>query len=155
MFRHLVMSVYSFALVMNVFTGQCNVPLGVENGLIIRDEQLSAFSAYNNDSSRFGAHRARLRITTWPPGYRADKSRSADEDEFHWIRIDLEREQIVTGIATQGYGDASVPEWVKSYRLMYASGREFAYFVDSNGETKVSFVCQQIIMIECLSWVRI
>ena len=58
-----------------------------------------------------------------------------------WIMVDLGKEVIVTGIATQGYGDASVAEWVTSYRLMYAAGeQESAYqsFVDGNGEVQVS-----------------
>lgn len=123
---------------MNPFTGKCNVPLGIESGLIT-DDKLSAFSCYGNDT-RFGAHRARLRLHSWPPGYRADKTILGVTENYCWIKIDLEREQIVTGIATQGYGNASVSEWVTKYELMYATGTDFVKFVDSDGEIMVRFV---------------
>lgn len=109
--------------------------LGLENGFIT-DKQLSAFSAYNNDSSTYGAHRARLNLNSWPPGYRAFKI--AHSNTLPWIRIDLRQQLVVTGIATQGYGDPSVAEWVSSYRLMYADKLDFAYFVDVDGEVLVS-----------------
>ena len=109
--------------------------LGLENGFIT-DKQLSAFSAYNNDSSTYGAHRARLNLKSWPPGFRALKV--AHSNTLPWIRLDLGRQLAVTGIATQGYGDPSVAEWVSNYRLMYADKHDFAYFVDVDGEVLVS-----------------
>lgn len=69
-----------------------------------------------------------------PPGYRA---RNGVSDKLPWIRIDLRREFTITGIATQGYGDASIAEWVTSYRLMYAGKLEFAYFMDVNDKVLV------------------
>ena len=116
-------------------TESCQKPLGIENGLI-SDEQLSAFSSFNNDSSTYGVHRARLKISSWPPGYRALK-----RDHYitlPWIRIDLEKEMVVTGIATQGYGDSSVAEWVTSFKLMYADQLNFDFFLESNGIPQVS-----------------
>lgn len=118
------------------------MPLGVESGRI-SDHQLTAFSHYEHDY-RFGAHRARLRLNSWPPGYRADKTTLGDTEQFPWIRIDLGGEQIVTGIATQGYGNASVPEWITRYKLMYATKNEILEFVDNDGEVMVSFFCQNI-----------
>lgn len=117
-------------------TEPCKIPLGLENGHI-KDDQLSAFSAYNDDFSTFGAHRARLNLTISPPGYRA---RNDFSDQLPWIRVDLRRELTITGIATQGYGDASVQEWVTSYRLMYAKKQDFAYFTDINGDVLVRMV---------------
>lgn len=112
------------------------MPLGLANGLI-KDEQLSSFSAYNDDFATYGAHRARLNLTKWPPGYRA---RNSFLEKLPWIRIDLTKELTITGIATQGYGDASVAEWVTSYRLMYADKLDFVYFVDIHGNVLVSAV---------------
>lgn len=132
---------------MNAFTGKCDVPLGVESGRI-SDHQLTAFSNYENDY-RFGAHRARLRLNSWPPGYRADKTILGDTEQFPWIRIDLGGEQIVTGIATQGYGNASVSEWITRYKLMYATKNEILEFVDNDGEEMVSFFCQNIERLSC------
>lgn len=132
---------------MNAFTGKCDVPLGVESGRI-SDHQLTAFSHYENDY-RFGAHRARLRLYSWPPGYRADKTILGDTEQFRWIRIDLGGEKIVTGIATQGYGNASVSEWITRYKLMYAAKNEILEFVDNDGEAMVSFFCQNIERLSC------
>lgn len=112
------------------------MPLGLANGLI-KDEQFSSFSAYNDDFATYGAHRARLNLTRWPPGYRARKS---FPPKTPWIRIDLQRGFTVTGIATQGYGDASDAEWVTSYRLMYADKQDFDYFKDIHGKLLVSAV---------------
>lgn len=112
------------------------MPLGLTNGLI-KDEQFSSFSAYNNDFATYGAHRARLNLTTWPPGYR---SRYSFSEETPWIRIDLQKVLVITGIATQGYGDASVAEWVTSYRLMYADKQDFDYFKDNRGSLLVRAV---------------
>lgn len=110
------------------------MPLGLENNLIT-DKQLSAFSAFKNDSSTYGAHRARLNLNSWPPGYRALKD--THSNSLPWIRIDLGRQLVVTEIATQGFGNTSVAEWVTGFRLMYADKLDFAYFVDGEGEILV------------------
>ena len=76
-------------------------------------------------------HRARLKTSSWPPGYRALK-----RDHYitlPWIRIDFEKQLVVTGIATQGYGDSSVAEWLTLFKLMYADQLNFDFFVDSDG----------------------
>ena len=113
--------------------------MGLENDFI-KDKQLSAFSAYNNDPSTFGAHRARLNLNTWPPGYRADKKSLESSTGNPWLMVDLGREVVITGIATQGYGDTSVSEWVTSYRLMHAVeklGSVYYSFMDANGDVQV------------------
>lgn len=54
--------------------------------------------------------------------------------------VDLGREIVITGIATQGYGDTSVSEWVTSYRLMHAVeklGSVYYSFMDANGDVQV------------------
>lgn len=109
------------------------MPFGLENG-VIKDEQLSASSVYKNDFSTFGAQRARLNLRSWPPGYRANND-MANSHTPPWISVELGRKLIVTGIATQGYGEPSVAEWITSYRVMYAAD---AYFVDLNGDVLVS-----------------
>ena len=73
----------------------------------------------------------------WPPGYRA---RHRFSEKTPWIRIDLQKELTITGIATQGYGDALDAEWVTSYRLMYANKQDFDYFEDIHGKPLVSVV---------------
>lgn len=72
-----------------------------------------------------------------PPGYRANDGVS---DKLPWIEIDLRKEMTITAIATQGYGDESVAEWVTSYRLMYTRKLDFDYFMDINGDVLVRAV---------------
>lgn len=143
-FASLVKTVKSHFYTNIVSTDPCNMPLGLANGLI-KDEQFSSFSAYNNDFATYGAHRARLNLTAWPPGYRARYSFSG---RTPWIRIDLRKELTITGIATQGYGDASVAEWVTSYRLMYAAKQDFDYFKDIHGKLLVSAVLLDFVVTE-------
>ena len=111
------------------------MPLGLANGLI-KDEQFSSFSAYKDDFATYGGHRARLNLMAWPPGYRA----RSNSERPPWIKIDLRKELVITGIATQGYGEASVAEWVTSYRLMYTTKKDFDYFNDIHGKPLVSTV---------------
>ena len=61
-----------------------------------------------------------------------------ESSKLPWVRVDLRKDLVITGIATQGYGNASVAEWVTSYRLMFAKGAEFRNFVDVNGDVLVS-----------------
>ena len=98
----------------------------------IRDEQITVPSAYGDDFATYGSHRARLNLTSWPPGYRADPNQTG-----RWIKIDLGKEMIITAIATQGYGDVGIEEWIKQYVFMYSNGRDYSYFKDLNGELKV------------------
>ena len=54
----------------------------------------------------------------------------------------------ITAIATQGYGDESVTEWVSSYRLMYARKLDFDYFMDISGDVLV----RAMPYIDCGDW---
>lgn len=100
---------------LTLHTEPCNKPLGISDGRI-RDDQMSASSAYDNAFETFGAHRARLNLTTWPAGYRANIDAL---DDFTWIKIKLDQDMVITGIATQGYGNASFSEWVSSYLIFF------------------------------------
>ena len=135
-FPSLMKTIKIFSFTQIVSTDPCNIPLGLKNGLV-KDEQFSSFSAYNDDFATYGAHRARLNLTTWPQGYRA---RYKFSEKPPWIKIDLRKELVITGIATQGYGDPSVAEWVTSYRLMYADKQGFHYFKDNHGKPLVRAV---------------
>ena len=79
----------------------------------IRDSQIFGGFAYNGDYSRYGAQNARLHNSY---GFRADPS---VKTHSNMIGIDLDEDMVITGIATQGYGDSSVVEWVKSFNLFY------------------------------------
>ncbi|XP_031571396.1 uncharacterized protein LOC116305596 isoform X3 [Actinia tenebrosa] len=110
----------------------CRDPLGMENG-IIKDNQITVFSAYNDDFNTYGAQRARLNLKTWPQGHRA----KPDKASSTWLKIELKENMIITGIATQGYGDPSVGEWVKQYMLLYSTGKDYLYFKDQSGGLKM------------------
>ena len=77
---------------------------------------MSASSTYGDLFEIFGAHRARLNLTSWPPGYRANVDALGD---FTWIKITLDQDMVITGIATQGYGNTSFSEWVSNYLIFY------------------------------------
>ena len=120
------------------FSANCRRPLGMASGEI-RNEQITASSAFNNDYSTFGAHRARLNLTSWPPGYRADS-----KQDTGWIKVELEKKMVITAIATQGYGDSSVEEWISRYMVMFSNGGDFMYFKDLDGNLQVCFVLYRL-----------
>lgn len=81
----------------------------------IPDTSLISGTVYNNETQKYGAQRARLMSQK---GYRADVNRKTES----WISVDFKREVAVTGIATQGYGNATVEEWVTQFSLLYSNG---------------------------------
>lgn len=91
---------------------KCDSALGMESG-DIKDQQLSAHSAWNKNHKRYGASRARLYLNEWPQGWSAQKN-----DPSPWLQIDLFQIRTVTALATQGYGNKEGKEWVKTYVLM-------------------------------------
>ncbi|XP_048586750.1 uncharacterized protein LOC5520842 isoform X2 [Nematostella vectensis] len=109
----------------------CRDPLGLASGKI-KDDQITVFSAFDDNFNTFGAHRARLNLTSWPPGHRANLRQSAES----WIKLELKRKFVITGIATQGYGDPDVGEWVKQYMVLYSTGKDYLYFEDQLGNLK-------------------
>ena len=101
-----------FEIVLLLFSSaKCKSTLGMQT-FIIKNEQISASSAWNNNRQQYGSSRARLHLDTWPPGWRAQKN-----DLSPWLQIDLVQVHIVTAVATQGYGDEKEREWVKTYLL--------------------------------------
>ena len=104
--------------------------MGISDGRI-KDSQLHASSAFDNDFNTFGPHRARLNISSWPQGYRS----ATDQLNSSWFKVDIGRIMVITGIATQGYGDVSVNEWLTAYILLYSQGEEEDYtsFREGNG----------------------
>ncbi|XP_078349560.1 polycystin-1-like protein 2 isoform X5 [Oculina patagonica] len=109
----------------------CRRPLGLASGEI-QNVQITAQSVYNNDFSTFGAHRARLNESSWPPGYRGDPNQSNG-----WIKVELGKKMVITAIATQGYGDPAVPEWMEQYLVMYSNGGDYSYFQDLEGNLQM------------------
>lgn len=99
----------------------CGQPIGLSNGKI-PDSSLTALSVFNDDFSNYGAHRARLLLNKWPPGYRADPKATNNS----WIKVDFGEPWIITGIATQGYGGNTTEEWLTEYMLMTSTGSDYS-----------------------------
>ena len=95
---------------------------------------MSAESAYDNDFGTFGAHRARLNLASWPPGYRANYEPLGT---FLWVKVNLDESTVITGIASQGYGNSTAAEWVSEYMVFYQKGNELALLTEVDGETEM------------------
>lgn len=109
------------------------MPLGISSGKITIDnfETLSmhSFDTYPNQ--------AKLNSSG---GYRAEVKHDID-DKF--VSVKFDNETIVTGIATQGYGDPDIEEWVTEYFIKLTrqkSGDEEIedYIFGSDGRPKVN-----------------
>lgn len=95
-----------------IYSDDCKEPLGLENRNI-KDQQLTASSAWSDDQERFGAHRGRLNLDRWPQGWTASV-----EDTSPWFEVNLNDPFIITSLATQGYG-GTIDQWVEKYRISW------------------------------------
>ena len=112
-------------------TDECIQPLGISD-YRIRDDQMNEHTAFDNDFELFGAHRARLNLTDWPPGYRGNFE-PMESGTYPWLEIDLDQRTVITGIATQGYGDDTAREWVTRYLMSYQKGNDLIFFKEASG----------------------
>ncbi|XP_028415658.1 retinoschisin-like [Dendronephthya gigantea] len=90
--------------------GSCNtseVPFGVEDGRI-KNSQISS----STDENGFSTSKGRLNG--------ADSWYSTNDDQNHWLQVDLGKKKLVTAIATQGFGNS----WVKTYSISYGVDKE-------------------------------
>lgn len=79
----------------------------------IKNSSLISGPTFNNDTTNYGAQFARLHS---PQGYRGDIKAPIHS----WMSIRLGHALVVTGIAVQGYGNATVNEWVTQFSLLYS-----------------------------------
>ena len=101
----------------------------------IGDEYFGASSTYGDEFVNYGPHKARLNGTG---GYRAGLDKST------WILVLLPKEMVVTAIATQGYGDPKVKEWVTQYMILYKD--------HDNNSVQVRKVCEKASkLLKCLN----
>lgn len=75
-------------------------------------------------------------MTSWPPGYRSAPDKAASG----WFKVEIGHIIVITGIATQGYGDIFVSEWLTIYMLLYSQGDDYSFFRETNGEIQVRSV---------------
>lgn len=59
-----------------------------------------------------------------------------------WLKVEIGRVIVITGIATQGYGDTSISEWVSSFILLYSESEDepFSQFRDKDGDLQVKHI---------------
>ena len=109
---------------------KCVEPLGFENGEI-KDGELTASSAWMGVST-FGPQQARLHNKKWPQGWSADLT-----DKQPWLKVSLQSDYVITGIATQGYGNPVFREWIESYDLVWLDTKAGEVFYHEDGKVKV------------------
>lgn len=129
------MTLVSNNKIVSFSTAKCDEPMGVENGRI-SDAQLSASSARFNNDKRFGGHRARLNLESWPAGWSAKTY-----DSRPWLQIDFGIEKMVTAIATQGLGHSTSKEWVKTFKVAVSDDGITWFVLQSDGREKVWVPC--------------
>ena len=98
----------------------------------ISDSFISAGSIFNNDSASFGPGRARLNQTG---GYRAQPN-----SQQAFISVNFPQPMIVTGIATQGYSNSTVDEWLTSFLMGYTFRESAGYFKESQGDASAKVI---------------
>ncbi|KAK3611483.1 hypothetical protein CHS0354_039095 [Potamilus streckersoni] len=92
----------------------CDVPMGVENSLIIGDKQLSASSSQDTFHSA-----SRGRLYSEKDGSFAGAWVPQVSNERQWIQVDFLAPYAFAGIITQGRAD--MPQWVTKYQVFYSN----------------------------------
>lgn len=116
--------------------GKCGDALGFESGEI-KDGQLSVSSVWMGVNT-FGPQNARLNNQKWPQGWSADPS-----DQNPWLNVSLDADYVITGIATQGYGNPVFSEWVESYYILWLDSEAGEVYYQENGKVKVGVIFWQ------------
>ena len=124
-----------FESCLTVFTDpnqECNLPLGVTS-VNSNDSEIICLSFH--DWSTLPTE-AKLNSSG---GYRAKKS---DPENYKFVLVTFIKETILTGVATQGFGDPSVDEWVTKYIVSFerkTNGEvpKQEYIYDKDGRVKV------------------
>lgn len=111
---------------------ECNLPLGVTSANS-NDSEIISFSFHDWDTF---PTEAKLNSSG---GYRAKKS---DPEKYKFVQVTFTKETILTGVATQGFGDPAVDEWVKKYvvrfvRMKNGEEQKPEYINDKDGRPKV------------------
>ena len=109
------------------FVTGCEVPLGVADNNIIRDEQMSA-------STQTKGHPAELGRLNGAKAWRPDKHGVAGE----WIQVMFTSLVKVTAIATQGRNSNDKKndnEWVTQYKVQYSNDRQNWMYIKNTDET--------------------
>lgn len=111
---------------------ECNLPLGVTS-VNSNDSEIISLSFHDWDTF---PTEAKLNSSG---GYRAKKS---DPENYKFVRVTFTKETILTGVATQAFGDPAVDEWVTKYivsfvRMTNGEEQKREYINDKDGRPKV------------------
>lgn len=109
---------------------KCGDALGLESGEI-KNKQLSSSSTWMGIST-FGPQHARLNNSKWPQGWSADTT-----DQNPWLKVTFQSDYVITGIATQGYGNPVFNEWIESYYLLWLDSKAGEVYYHEDGKVKV------------------
>ena len=71
-------------------------------------------------------------------GYRAEKS---DPIDHKIVVVTFKKETIITGVATQGYGNPNDEEWITTYLVTLDDD---TFLLGSNGRPKVNFLLRSL-----------
>ncbi|KAI8503383.1 hypothetical protein Bbelb_192040, partial [Branchiostoma belcheri] len=114
------------------FTTVCQVPLGMESG-VIPDDNITASSIRGSPSvTDYKPYRARLNGVAGWGSWIADNNSIGE-----WLQVDLGEMKRVTGTSTQGRHWRN-PNWVTSYKLLYsADGSSWTTYTDGDGSEMV------------------
>lgn len=112
------------------FLEKCGDALGLESGEI-KNKQLSSSSTWMGIST-FGPQHARLNNSKWPQGWSADTT-----DQNPWFKVTFQSDYVITGIATQGYGNPVFNEWIESYYLLWLDSKAGEVYYHEDGKVKV------------------
>lgn len=75
-------------------------------------------------SSKYTATNARLNKTDFPQGFLSDDNTCGHSKTSGYVAVFFDTKTVVTGIATQGYGDESRNDWVKSFSLYWRKSND-------------------------------
>ena len=128
--NQIISCLYHELMLYFIFLEKCGGALGIESGEI-KDGQLSASSVWMGVNT-FGPQHARLNNQKWPQGWSADL-----RDENPWLKVSLDADYVITGIATQGYGNPVFNEWVESYFVVWLDIRASEVYYREEGKVKV------------------
>ncbi|XP_068703720.1 uncharacterized protein [Montipora foliosa] len=100
---------------------ECNLPLNVQ---MVTLQTLSIYSLENYPLSKDD-----IRLNS-SGGYRAEKS---NEISLKFVEVTFKKETIITGVATQGYGNPNDEEWITTYLVTLDDDK---FLLGSNGRPK-------------------
>ncbi|XP_074631330.1 polycystin-1-like protein 2 isoform X3 [Acropora palmata] len=104
---------------------ECNFPL---------NDQMEEFTTISIYSRAIYPSKETIKLNS-SGGYRALKG---DHIIIMFVGVRFKRETIITGVETQGYGNADVQEWIKTYFVTFnrQKSREEEFLLDKHGKPK-------------------